>query len=157
MMASSFHIYVTKVVKWWWQMCENVSRLIHVSARCLTCIYQCLVVCSNKTYVSLHWKMMAQFNSDFFFVCGEKLLNEDPHNLDYCPSIIGIKLNGVKSVSWSFKLLCFVYPCQLVIEFEGCDMFPWRLCAPPPHQPPSPHCQLRWIVIRAQASDWPTD
>jgi len=48
-MAPSFHIYVTVVVIWWWQKCENISWLIRVSAWCSTSIYQCLVVCSNKT------------------------------------------------------------------------------------------------------------
>jgi len=67
---------------------------------------------------------------------GRKLLKEDHHNLDYTPSIVGIRSNRVRSMSWSFKLLCFVYPCQLVIEFEGCDMFPWRLCLPVPCPPP---------------------
>lgn len=86
-----------------------------------------------------------------------KLLKEDHHNLDYSPSIIGIGSNRVKSMIWSFKLLRFVYPCQLVIEFEGCDMFPWRLCAPLPPLVPLPALPTqmnRHQSTSFQLTDW---
>jgi hypothetical protein len=105
-----------------------------------------------------HWTERWWRNLILILFAWRKFLSGDQHNLYSSPSITGmIKSNSMRSISCLFKLLCFVCPCQMVIEFEGCDMFPWRLCAPPLHPTPSMHCQLRWIVIRTQATDWPTD
>lgn len=73
---------------------------------------------------------------------------------DSSPSIIGIKSNRVRWMSCLFKILCFVYPCQLVIEFEGCDMFPWRLCAAPIPLPALPTRMNRHESKSFRLTDW---